>query len=76
MTVEVKIGVQQAAREVTIDVDLPADEVERLVSEAISTEGGVIALTDTKGRRVVVPGAKVAYVEIGSGVAGTVGFRS
>jgi hypothetical protein len=76
MTVEVKIGVQQAAREVTIDVDLSAEEVEKLVSDAISTEGGVIALTDTKGRRVVVPGAKVAYVEIGSGVAGTVGFRS
>ena len=37
---------------------------------------GVLTLTDTKGRRVVVPGAKVAYVEIGTGVAGTVGFRS
>jgi hypothetical protein len=76
MTVEVKIGVQQAAREVSIDVDQTAEAVEKLVSDAISTEGGVIALTDTKGRRVVVPGAKVAYVEIGSGVAGTVGFRS
>jgi len=74
--VEVKIGVQQAAREVTIDVDQSPEDVEKLVSEAISSEGGVIALTDTKGRRVVVPGAKVAYVEIGSGVAGTVGFRS
>ena len=73
---EVKIGVQQAAREVTIDVDRSAEEVEKLVSDAIATEGGVIALTDTKGRRVVVPGAKVADVEIGSGVAGTVGFRS
>jgi hypothetical protein len=74
--VEVKIGVQQAAREVTIDVDLSAEEVEKLVSDAIASEGGVVALTDTKGRRVVVPGSKVAYVEIGSGVAGTVGFRS
>jgi hypothetical protein len=74
--VEVKIGVQQAAREVTIDVDQSAEAVEKLVSEAIATEGGVIALTDIKGRRVVVPGSKVAYVEIGSGVAGTVGFRS
>jgi hypothetical protein len=76
MTVEVKIGVQQAAREVTIDVDQSAEDVEKLVADAIATEGGVIALTDIKGRRVVVPGAKVAYVEIGSGVAGTVGFRS
>ena len=73
---EVKIGVQQAAREVTIDVDQPAEAVEKLITDAISSEGGVIALTDTKGRRIEVPGAKVAYVEIGSGVAGTVGFRS
>ena len=36
----------------------------------------MLALTDTKGRRIVVPGAKVAYVEIGTGVAGQVGFRS
>ncbi len=36
----------------------------------------MLTLTDTKGRRVVVPGAKIAYVEIGTGVAGTVGFRS
>ena len=36
----------------------------------------MLTLTDAKGRRVVVPGAKVAYVEIGTGVAGPVGFRS
>ena len=73
---EVKIGVQQAQRELVVEVDESAEAVEKLVSDAIATEGGVLALTDTKGRRVVVPGAKVAYVEIGTGVAGTVGFRS
>ena len=29
-----------------------------------------------KGRKVVVPAGKLAYVEIGGGVIGTVGFRS
>lgn len=72
---EVKIGIQQAQRELVVEVGESAEEIEKLVSEALSGDGGVITLTDTKGRKVVVPGAKVAYVEIGTGVAGTVGFR-
>ena len=72
---EVKIGVQQAQRELIVDVSESPEAIEKLVSDAIATEGGTLALTDTKGRRIVVPGAKVAYVEIGSGVAGAVGFR-
>ena len=36
----------------------------------------MLALTDSKGRRVIVPADKLAYVEIGGGVAGQVGFRS
>jgi len=74
--VEVKIGVQQAQRELVVEVQESADDVEKHVSEVLAKGEGVITLTDVKGRRVVVPGAKVAYVEIGTGVAGTVGFRS
>jgi hypothetical protein len=72
--VEVKIGVQQAQRELTVDVDESAETVEKLVEDAIAT-GGVVALNDTKGRRIVVPAAKLAYVEIGAAAPGTVGFR-
>jgi hypothetical protein len=73
--VEVKIGVQHASRELTLDVAESVDEIQKLVTAAVESDG-VLALTDSKGRRVVVPGAKVAYVEIGTGVAGQVGFRS
>ena len=73
---EIKIGVQHAQRELTVDVNESVEEIEKLVSEAIAGDGGVFAITDTKGRKVIVPGAKVAYVEIGTGVTGTVGFRS
>ena len=73
---EVKIGVQQAQRELVVEVQESAEDVEKHVSEVLSSGEGVITLTDVKGRRVVVPGTKVAYVEIGTGVAGTVGFRS
>ena len=72
---EVKIGVQHAQRELTVDTQASMDEIHQLVAEAVES-GGVLVLTDTKGRRVVVPASKVAYVEIGTGVAGQVGFRS
>jgi hypothetical protein len=74
--VEVKIGVQHAARELVIDTDEKAEAIEQRVSEALAGGDGVLTLVDNKGRRTIVPAAKVAYVEIGGGVAGAVGFRS
>ena len=74
-TVEVKIGIQHTQRELVVDTDEKSESIEKLVSEAVSSEG-VLTLTDTKGRKVVVPASKIAYVEIGGGVVGTVGFRS
>ncbi len=75
MTVEVKIGVQNTARELVIETEETNEGVEALVSEALSSDG-VLKLTDTKGKVTVVPVAKLAYVEIGRSVAGQVGFRS
>jgi hypothetical protein len=72
---EVKIGVQNASRELTIDTTLDADGVEKAVATALK-DGGVLALTDSKGRRIVVPGEKLAYVDISTSVSGQVGFRS
>lgn len=71
---EVKIGIQNAARELVVDTNLDADAVEGAVAAAIS--GGVLALTDTKGRRVIVPGEKLAYVEVTTSITGQVGFKA
>jgi ABC-type hemin transport system substrate-binding protein len=72
--VEVKIGVQYAARELTIETDETIEAVEKLVAEAVSS-GGVLALVDHKGKKTIVPGEKITYVEIGTGTPGRVGFR-
>ncbi len=74
---EVKIGVQHASRELTVTLDPKesVDAIEKLVTDAVESDG-VLTLTDTKGRKIVVPGSKLAYVEIGGGVVGQVGFRS
>jgi hypothetical protein len=71
---EVKIGVQNASRELVIDTDQEGDDVEKAVRAGL--EQGVLTLTDSKGRRVVVPAEKLAFVEIGSPTVGQVGFRS
>ena len=73
---EVKIGVQFANRELVIDSPMTGDEVAAAVSEALSSDAGLLLLTDSKGRRVIVPGEKLAYVELGSPSVGQVGFRS
>lgn len=72
---EIKIGIQHAQRELVVESSSTPEDIESQVSSAL-TDGGVLALTDTKGRRVLVPIAKLAYIEIGGGVAGQVGFRS
>lgn len=71
---EVKIGVQNAQRELVLDTQDSAEEVESRLAEAL-TAGGIFAVHDSKGRRVAVPADKVAYVEFGGSNVGTVGFR-
>lgn len=72
---EVKIGIQQAQRELSVETDETAEQVQQQIATAVES-GGVVTLTDTKGRTVLVPAAKLAYVEIGTSTVGTVGFRS
>jgi len=74
--VEVKIGVQNANRELVLDSSESNDEVEKAVTQALSGDSGVLVLSDTKGRKVLVPTDKLAYVEIGSPSTGQVGYRS
>jgi len=73
--VEVKIGIQHAPRELVVDTDETAEAVEKMVADAVGSEG-VLALTDSKGRKVIVPASRIAFVEIGGALAGQVGFRS
>jgi hypothetical protein len=66
--VDVRIGVTQAPREIELELgdDVDADRVVKQFEEALAGESGILWLTDRKGRRVGVPAAKVAYVEIGT----------
>lgn len=74
--VEVKIGVQDAPRELVLESAQSPGDVEATVVEAISRNSGVLSLVDERGRRVIVPAAKVAYVEIAESSQRTVGFAT
>jgi uncharacterized protein DUF3107 len=73
--VEVKIGVQFAPRELVLESGQTPDEVEKTVTQAIADDAGVLMLADEKGRRVIVPVNKLAYVEIAESQSRPVGFR-
>lgn len=71
---EVKIGVADSPRELVVSSALSPDEIEKLVSDALRHDEGVLTLVDEKGRRVVVPVTRIAYVDIAPADARRVGF--
>ena len=73
---DVTIGVLHTGKELSIEMDGSPDDVVKQVDAAVGGGASVLWLTDTKGRRVGVAVEKLAYVEIGHGTLGQVGFRS
>lgn len=71
---EIKIGVADSPRELTVSTADSPDQVEALVTEALRNTQGLLTLVDDKGRRYLVPTSRVAYVEIGPADSRRVGF--
>jgi hypothetical protein len=74
--VEVKIGVQHAHRELALESAQTPAEVAAAVNKALADPAGILTLVDEKGRQVIIPVAKVAYVEIDESTARKVGFTA
>ena len=72
---EVKIGIQSVPRELVIETDASAAEIERDLTAALEKgERAVFALSVTKGGRVLIPADKIAYVEFGASEGRRIGF--
>ncbi|HYZ66641.1 MAG TPA: DUF3107 domain-containing protein [Mycobacterium sp.] len=71
---EVKIGVTDSPRELVFNSAQTPGEVEKLITDALSKDSGLLSLTDEKGRRFLVQSAKIAYAEIGAADIRRVGF--
>lgn len=70
---EVKIGVQHVARELSVETD---DEPEAVLSSLNTAleKHGVFSLSDEKGRTIAVPAEKVAYLYFTADSGRKVGF--
>ncbi|MEY2975152.1 MAG: hypothetical protein RIR49_1572 [Actinomycetota bacterium] len=72
---DVRIGVTQAPRELTVEVDdTEHDDVVARVDAALSGAVDTLRITDRRGRLVIVPAAKIAYVEVGNAEGRRIGF--
>jgi hypothetical protein len=73
--VEVKIGIQSVPRELVVETETPASDIERDLSAALEQGGqAVLAISVSKGGKLLVPADKIAYVEFGGAEARRVGF--
>lgn len=73
---EIRIGVVDSPKEITLEMTEGVEDLVKRVDEALNSGSSVLWLQDDKERRVGVPAAKVAYVEIDPESAPrSVGFR-
>jgi hypothetical protein len=68
--VDVRIGIIQTPKELDVELAEGTDREAVLadVERALSEPDGILWLTDKRGRRVAVPSARIAYVEVGAAV--------
>lgn len=70
---EIKVGIQYVNREVVVETNQTAADIEQAFSDAVAGDT-VFSLTDERGRKVLIPAGKVAYVDLGEENARHVGF--
>ncbi len=65
---DVRIGVTQSPRDISIEVadDLDRAALKAQIEAALSGAVDVLWLTDKKGRDIAVAAAKIAFVDIGA----------
>lgn len=70
---EIKLGIVQVAREITLETQESPEEISNRLASAVESNG-IFELADEKGRKILVPANRVGYVELGSPNARPVGF--
>ncbi len=70
---EIRIGIQNVAREISFQTEMSKDDVVERVRAAVNDNAN-LELTDDKGGTILVPAGVLGYVEIGDATARRVGF--
>lgn len=71
---QVRVGVQLVPKELVVECEQSAQEVEQALSEALESPSGLLVLKDSRGGRIVVPAKHVGYLEIAEEESRQVGF--
>lgn len=75
---DIRIGVTQAPREISLELEDDEkirQEVKSAIDEALAGKTTTLWIVDKRGRDIAIPSAKIAYVEIGSsGADRRIGF--
>lgn len=72
---EVKVGIQHIARELTVDTDESAEKVQQAYLDALDGNDTLV-LTDAKGGRTLLRASSIAYLDLGQEQVRKVGFGS
>jgi len=71
--VEVKVGLQMAPRELVLETAESAQDIERALTDAVADDT-VLVLKDSKGKILLIPADKIAYVELSTVEQRKIGF--
>jgi len=72
--VDIRIGIIDNPRELSIQSAQTLGEIEQAITDALATENGTLRLEDEKGHVFVVASRNLAFVEIGQEKSRKVGF--
>jgi Protein of unknown function (DUF3107) len=69
--VDVRIGMTNVARELSVDLadDIDRDKLQADLAGQLAADSGTLRLVDRKGKVIMVPVSRVAYVELGTAEA-------
>lgn len=71
---EIRIGMVNTARELSLESSASTAEIETLVADAVTGKSPYLKLSDDKGKVYLVPSVTIAFVEVGSDQSRRVGF--
>lgn len=74
-TTDLRIGIADTGVDLVYEIDHSIEKVISKVQEALDN-GKTLSLTDTKGRQILVPHSKIAYVEASNAADRKVGFTT
>ena len=72
--IEVRIGVVDSPKEIILELDDDPKDLVDKVNAASGESTGMLWLTDSKGKRVAISVARIAYLEMEPERSRTVGF--